>query len=274
MPYRYSISIHVGTEPKDKSVAREHTGSWTEQIWSANLVDVNGADMVKLLTARAAFLPAQCAITGVRIANFSIDVNKLVPKGTSLVKVNYPGNTEFSLDLPQACMRFSGQGDGTSNAVRYTARAFPSNGITNGEWNNNGFIRTRVNNFIKLIVQQSWKTVVRDLTQTPYRVLEITAGVAKVTPAPTLAVNDFVRLVRVKDTNGNPVSGVFLVSAVAGSNVTLADFPAVTVKTSGHLRKDLLSVVAYGSLAVDRVGAKKIGAPLEKFRGRQSKRAA
>lgn len=275
MPFRYSIAFHFASDPKIKSQARPHAGGWTEQIWSASRVDVAGGAMDTLLNTRANFLPIQATIIGVRIAEFEIDGNKLIPKGSGFVKTVFPGTGEFSTNVPQDCMKFSGGGDGVSNRVKYTARCFPDEGIENGEFNGNALIKTRCTSFANKLVKDNWKTIGRDLSQPLVRIDNITNGVMVGIGLGGVVQGDFIRLIRVKDTNGDPVKGVFRIATIAGSAITLSGIDtAITVRNSGHFRKDAIALVAYASLAIDRVGVKKIGSPLEKYVGRQSKRTA
>lgn len=274
MPYKHSIIFHVTTAVTDATAAREHTGGWTEQIWSAGLIDWKSASSRRLLTRRAAFLPLQCSIVGVRSANFTIDGNKLVPVGASAVKLNFPGSSSYTVDVPQACMNFSGQADGAVNKVRYTARGFPDEGVVKGEFTGESVLKAKLKVFADTLVDDNWKTLVRDLSQPTSRVHSISAGGLLTTDgAVGFAVDDQIRLIRVHDVNGVAVKGVFRVASVASATTwTLANWTGATVGQSGNCRKDLLTTIAYGSLAFDRVGVKKIGAPLERYRGRRSKR--
>jgi len=274
MPFRYSICFHFASAPKDKGAARPHAGGWTEQLWSNSRVDPTDAAFDRLLTKRALFLPIEATIIGVRVAEFELAGNKIIPKGSGLIKVAYPGSSSFSTNLPQDCMKLSGGGDGTSNRVKYTARCFPDEGIFNGEWNNEGSLRTRLTNFCKEVVQNNWKTLARDLSQPLIRIAGIDGGVITTVGAHGMVINDYIRLVRVRDDEGDPVIGVFRVTAVTSETITCGtSLAGVESRGSGGLRKDALAIVAYGALAIDRVGVKKIGAPLERYVGRQSKRA-
>lgn len=274
MAFKHSILFNATTDPKDKASARAHTAGWTEQVWSSARIDWSLTSNNRLLSRRAQFLPVQAAIIGVRSAEFDIDGNKLVPKGASVVKLSYPGSASYTLDSPQACMFFSGQGGGSANKVRYTARGFPDEGIINGEFSGEAILKGKLTIFANTLQADNWKTLVRDLSQPASRILGIQAG-GTVTHdgAVSYAVGDYVRLIRVLDTNGNSIRGVFRVSLVGDSeHVTLQNWGGQTVNISGHFRKDLIGIIAYGPTAFDRVGVKKVGAPFEKYRGRRSKR--
>jgi hypothetical protein len=135
-----------------------------------------------------------------------------------------------------------------------------------------------VNAFIRKLSGGQFGFIGRDKTQASVRVWSAsqTDGIRiDQTPVTGLVVGDFVRLNRVIATNGDPVTGTFRVATPVVAGVfTVANWPIgmVVSKPSGTLRVDKIAFMAYTDAKVVRAVVKKVGSPLEKYRGRRSKR--
>ena len=127
----------------------------------------------------------------------------------------------------------------------------------------------------------------RDITNNPEsRVVSITsadpvthASVIITQSATGAAVGDYIILRRVRDDDGIPVQGSYLVSAIGASGgftaYTVANGPTQTVTTpNGTARTDKLVLATYTGGQPNRLVARKVGRPFQQYRGRRSRQRA
>lgn len=173
-------------------------------------------------------------------------------------------------------LEISGTTAGQPNSSRFTLRGIPDSQVTNGEYAPTPAFRGFVADLLAYYLQGApYGFVGRDLSNASFRVNLILDGVLTTGAVIPGVVNNqtFIRLHKVRDVNGNPVKGAFLVTAGAGTqNLTLAGFPAVSVGTSGTVRIDSLRFFPYSALQPGRILVRKIGRPFASYRGRASRR--
>lgn len=275
MPTRFSYIFGITTEADDRESASPHSGGWSESWWQP--ADAGFEDwVVRLGTLRATILPKQAAIVGIRRALYTIAGNKLIPRGTSSMKILLPGNPARECDLPQVALQCAFTGP-LGNTSRATLRGMPDDVMSKGEYRPNADMKGRVTRFLNEIVSQTWGFIGRDLSKPVAKITSISSlGVAKLEGNIGAQVNDFVRLLNVRDDTGTAVTGVFQVTAtdLGGAQLTLANWPAgVVVMGSGGMRVDAAAFVNINGAEVSRAVVRKIGAPFEKYRGRASKKS-
>lgn len=282
MPTHVSWIFAVTTDPTDRQAASPHSGGWTEGHWLPDATQISLVIQGEVAEARSSFLPRQVDIIGWRVSNFTISGNKLLPKGTSAVKKRFPGASNWTVDVPQASLSFSSAIAGKTNGTRFVSRGISDEMVVRGEYQPTAAYSRAVQSYIDRLLGVPFPgegggpvygAIVRDLTQESFRVLSINDPTIVLDQPVGLAVNDYIRLRRVKGTNHLPISGSFRITAINGGVLTVANLPALSLaRESGFARKDVMVFGSYGAINPDRVEVKKIGGPLQRYRGRRSKR--
>jgi hypothetical protein len=274
MPSKVTYIFNVATQPDNLQVANIHTAGWSESYWQPALIPATFPAINALATKRALLLPATASIVGVRVAQYTISGNRLLPQGASTSSVRFPGNSAFATDLPQVSLQCSGRSIAGANTSRFVLRCIPDEMMVGGEYKPTPAFSTALTNFFNLLKGgNGWSFIGRVISNPTFRVDRIAAGVLE--SGITLNVDDFVRLLRVTDTLGNAVTGAYRVSAIGGPPVgyTLAGFPAgTTVVNSGLCRLDEIALFNFSDVSFKRAGVRKVGRPSESYRGRASRR--
>lgn len=123
--FKYTFIYQMTTNPVGAQSRR--TGGWSESIYFDTGTLVDGVN--SWAAARAALLPPQAAIVGLR-------VQQVVPtagKGRTRA-LNFTG-TAPETDQPQAALLYTAAAITEGNASRRTLRCFPDSWITGGELN-------------------------------------------------------------------------------------------------------------------------------------------
>ena len=262
------------TAPDDRTAAQPRTGGWSEGFWAQGVVPIGATGVDRLATKRARMLPAQAAIVGIRAAQYDISGNKVLPKGASTAKVNYPGDATLVCDIPQMAMEMAGTATGAVNASRFCIRGFPDIEVKGGEYTPDDIFKGKMTQYCNEVANGGWGFIGRDLTQAAQRVMKIVGNVVTL-QAPIAAVvgQDYLIFRRCYDSSGNPVTGSFLITAMAGADVTLGAFPNRTLTVpSGTARVDKIVYCDFDTVAPARIVARKVGRPFASYRGRQSKK--
>lgn len=270
---RLTNILQVTTTPTDLTKARAHTGGWSESFWTTlNPVGFEPAWLTQQ-TKRALLLPSSAAIVGFRTQQYTIAGNKLLPGGSTSGRQNMPGALGSSADLPQVALMLNAAANGAPNNARMILRGMPDPVMVGGEYQPAPFFSALVTQFCNSMIGFNFGFIGRDLSQASVRVLKIANNVITVDqlPGTGLAVGDFIRFHRVYDSGGNPVKGDYVVSTIAGNDITVAGLAVVVTKPSGTLRRDLLTYLPFGNLYPVRAVVKKVGRPFEQYRGRRSK---
>ena len=273
MPTRMTAIFSLTTQPVNRATANPHTGGWSESWWTL-LAGVNlDAQFRLLLSARARMLPASAQIVGSRRADFTIAGNRLLPGPAQSKEQYYPGNSQFVTDLPQASLQIKGSAATGPNRNSWYLRGIPDDMIVGGEFSPTRAFTTSVGNFTDFLATGSWGFVGRDLNQPRVRVLSLAGGILQTDGAiPGVAMGSFIRLSRVYDTQNDPIIGTFAVTNVAGTLYTVLGLTGRTVLVpSGTCRNDVLVYSAYAAVNYNRAGTRRVGRPLEGYRGRRSR---
>jgi hypothetical protein len=277
---RMTALFSLTTTPVNRATANPHTGGWSESWWTTQSGPTLATSFTNLLKLRAALLPASAQITGSRQSTFTIQGNRLIPGPTSSSEQNFPGNANYVTDLPQAALQLKGYGDSVSNHNSFYLRGIPDAMIVGGEYSPTRPFGNAVSAF-KAALVGPWGFVARDLSQPRLQVLAL----VQATPPPPnqailqlagvlagVAANSFLRFSRVYGSDGNPIKGAFAVTQPPVGNLYTLQMPNVNpvFRPSGTARLDLLTYIAYSSVAYNRAGVKKVGRPSEGYRGRRS----
>ena len=262
------------TSPTQAIDAQPHSGGWTESFWLPGTAPIDNWDNYAAFRAR--LLPKQAALIGYRQQIYTVNGNRLIPGGSASVKKIVPGNSGYDCDVPQMALEISGRAATLANTAKFTLRGIPDSQVTNGEFAPTPPFKTALGNFLaNMASPPPYYFVGRDLTQIPQRIVSITGGVLKTQLALAGVVADqtWIRILKCKDDNGRAVKGTFLCTLVAAGNLyTLQGMSQEVTKGNGTARVDALTVIPYNKLSAGRVTVKKIGRPLQSYRGRASKR--
>lgn len=104
MSFRYDMLFQLTTQPAQASKAISHTAGWSESHWRQNLLDASDQTLTRMLNAHAAMLPKQASMVGLRIGQFTIAGNRVLPGQTSIRKFLKPGQALYSCDVPQMAL--------------------------------------------------------------------------------------------------------------------------------------------------------------------------
>jgi len=274
MPSKLTFIFQAATKAANPATARDHTGGWTESIWRPD-VSTTADTIANISIARGRVLPEQMSIVGYRQQVYILDGNTLKPGGATTGLLNQPGVRGLPCDLPQIALQCALRTADAPNIGRLILRGIPDSQMQTGEYTPTAQFELDMKAFLATLVGTQCRFLGRNLSQPNVRIESITANVMT-TDAPTGAGNgNFVRLLRVRDTFGRPVTGTFRCTNVVGNVHTLAGFdPNIVVLNSGRARLDLLQLFPISGGTTGRSRVKKIGRPFESFRGRASKRSA
>lgn len=240
MAVRTSLIFGVTTETNQPTNSRPHSGGWSESVWSGDdTVDIS--DIRALAERRSRLLPKQIQIIGYRTAKYSLENGVLTPQGANAGNFRYPGYSGWTCDMPQIGLMLSLRAN-LGNTSRQTIRGLPDEMVTTGEFQPTPTFLANLREYLSLLVDGQWGFIGRLLSNATARILSITdAGVVTLAEAADLNENNFVRLLRVRDNDGNPVTGRYRIGPVtnAGTTFTLIGYNhGVSVSSVGRIRKD------------------------------------
>lgn len=273
---RITILMQITTAPNDRTEADPHTAGWSESYWVNGDIATATVSVQELLTKRALLLPAQGAIVGVRNAKYDIVGNALVPKGASTARLRKAGSGTYGTDQPGVSLMLACTGTNVPNATKMCIRGIPDVVIIGGEYGPDTTFKGRMTQFTTLL-KSGWGFVGRDLSQPAQKVISIAGNV--VTLAATVGGNnnvDNLIFKKVRDNDGNPVKGSYLMTAGGGTaTYTLAGgLNRTKTVPGGTARLDKIAFFTFQTVDVDRAVLRKVGRPFASYRGKASKKAA
>jgi hypothetical protein len=276
MPQKLTILFSYTSVPVNAQNAQPRSAGWSESHWNNSTLPINSPFITNLITRRAPLLPKQANITGVRVQQFTIAGNKLLPGRSASASILLPGNNAYNANSPTDCMMAAFTANGTPNGGRFSMKCIPDEVVVQGEYNGDAAYNLLLANYYTRLIQDAWGFVGRDLTQPSSRVLAVTLG-----GQVTLAANvggaqgqDFLRFHRVKDENGVAVKGSFVANTIAGAVYTLGGYNGqIVTSPSGLARIDKLVYLNYGTITTSRTVGRKVGRPFILYRGRASRRS-
>ena len=273
MSFRYDMLFQLTTVPQQASKAISHTAGWSESHWRQNALDANDQLLTRMLNARAAMLPKQAAMVGLRIGQFTISGNRVLPGQTSIRKFLKPGQAGYSCDVPQMALELGASTSGI-NSSKFSVRGIPDNQVVQGEYAPTDNWDARLQEYINSLSAQGWQMIGRVLTNATQKIESVsTTGNCVTYDVPVFANGAQIRVLRCRDTNGFPISGVFQVSNLVGRAFDLSNWPqGSVVKNSGSVRVDAVDNFTIVDVEVSRVVVRKVGRPFEQYRGKRSKK--
>lgn len=275
MSYRYDMLFQLTTVPTQASKAISHTAGWSESHWRQNVLTQDDQILTRMLNARAGMLPKQAAMIGLRIGQFTIAGNRVLPGQTSIRKFLKPGQQGYSCDVPQMALELGASTSGV-NSSKFSVRGIPDNQVVQGEYAPTDAWDQRLQEYMNALSSQGWQMLGRVLTNETFKINGISAsGVCTLAVAPTFANGAQIRVLRCNDTNGAPVNGVYQASQVAGTTFVLNNWPqGVVVVAKGSVRVDAVDNFTLIDVEPSRIVVRKVGRPFEQYRGKRSRRRA
>lgn len=278
MPVRISLLFAVTTQVKNPTAAVAHSGGWSESFYlgGASFADVSVFQNWAL--ARSALLSGLASVIGFRQQLVTIQGNKLLPGGTGAGSFFYPGNYVGDLNAPQDSLQLNFTVNSQPGSLRHRIAAVPDSVISGGEYNGDPVYQGYIINYTGKVIALGFGAITRDLNKADATVRSIAGGVITTNTSTGAALGQYIRLRRVKDANGIPVEGTFLVTAIVNNAdgsvaYTVFDPPTQVVSTpNGTARLDVLVFNAVSGGQVARLVVRKIGRPFSGYRGRRSKR--
>lgn len=278
MPLRVTILLAVTTDPTDKVAASPHSGGWSESFHMNSSLFVDRSIFTKWASARANILAGECSIIGFRQQLVTISGNKLLPGGSGAGTLNVPGAYATDMNAPQDALMLNFGLTGQPTQVRIRLAGLPDSQVARGEYQPQSSMKAQVTNYINQVIGSGFGSIVRDLTVPDARVKGYVGGVLTTLTATGALAGQYIRLRRVRDDNGRPVEGAFLVTAVVANadgttSYTLFGGPGSTVtRPNGTARHDLLAFATLLNGTPNRLVVRKVGRPFVQYRGRRSKR--
>lgn len=230
-----------------------------------------------MLTLRRKLLSEGATVQAVRAQEFTIAGRNLVPTGRSLVRdVGLPGLSKTQRDHPHVSLQLSlGFVQGQGGRVRYRLGGVPDAQVVGGEAAFSVAYRADLARYLTGL--GAWGSIVRIRTGLPrFKIREITdlnvlSGKA---PLAGFAVNDWVRIDRIKLTSGKVVGGFAKVLATnLPATISLAFWPngAGTGGSVGKYQRGFVPFDASRCRFV-RILRRAVGRPFVRLRGRRSRR--
>lgn len=280
MPVRQTLLFAVTTVAKDPTQAAPHSGGWSESFYVGGSGFTDITVFKKWASSRAVLLSGLASVIGYRQQLYTISGNKLLPGGSGGGQFFYPGNYAGDLNAPQDSLQLNFVVNTQPNSIRHRIAAVPDTIISGGEYNGDTTYQGYLSTYFSVVIGFGFGAITRDLTRPDATVRSISGGVITTNTATGAALNQYIRLRRVKDSLGRPVEGTFLVAAIVNNAdgsvaYTVIDPPTQTVTTpNGTARLDLLVFNTFSSANVGRLVVRKVGRPFAAYRGRRSKRTA
>jgi hypothetical protein len=274
MAYKYTMLFQVTTNPEDLGVANPHTGGWSESFWRNDLIDRTNPILTRLFQARARLLSGRASMVGYRIAQYTLNGNKAYPGSANTGRLQFPGPSTVETDIPQMALDCTGATAG-QNTSRFSIRNIPDGIVLQGEYQPTPTYKGFVTQYLNTLVSDQWSMIGRDFDQPSYRVVSVDGGRATFAAGNNFATGDYVRMFRVRDTQGRAISGAFLLEPTTppSTDFLLQGWPQGRIVTnSGTARRDIINVFRFTLCAASRISIRKVGRPFEQYRGRRSRR--
>lgn len=274
---RQTLLMQVTTDPQNRAVSAPHSGGWSESFYIAGTTPITGKLLNNLATQRANLLASECTIVGYRSQLVTISGNRLLPGGTGGGSLNFPGGGGGNIGGVENSLMVNFTLNGQPTTVRHRLAGLPDIQVVFGEYAGNVPYPNALNVYLGALTDVGAGGIVRDISGNPEARVVSLAGAVLTTQSTTgAAVGDYIILRRVRDENGDPVTGSYLVSAAAVVGgmftYTLLNPPGQTVtKPNGTCRRDVLTFASYTGLNVGRLVYRKIGRPFQQYRGRRSR---
>lgn len=247
---------------------RGRVAGWTESWYKIGTPEAVLDSIKVLCTPRAALMPLNSKIIGQRLQ---------VIGGRSMSdNVVFTGRTRLTNDIPQMAAQCVVGSAGQAQKKSFSVRGLPDDCVTGGDYTGANGLGASFAAFFRRLADDAWQWQARDTSIAATPIVSIAADGTFVLAAPMIfAVGDYVNLVRVKNVTGRSVKGDFFVETkVDNQHGKLFNWTGGQVNLAGKMRVRAYTypVVSRDLGKVIQVMVRKVGRPLNPYRGRATKR--
>jgi hypothetical protein len=266
-----SLLIQFTTNPNNRQVSAAHAGGFSEQFWfNGNPIIQAAANAIA--SFRASMLPIESTVIGLRQQIYTVNGNKLLPGGSSVVPLNFPGSNNYTLDNPQSCLNLRLQTGGGPNVGRYCMRNLPDEVVVNGEFQPDGAFTANLNIWKNTLAGNGFGFVGRNLAALKTVVLGSDGINLLVGSTAGFNVGDYVRFLKVHAITGGTIEGSYQIIAITAPNkLQFIHNIGSDAASGGNVRSDGIGFFATSAVATQRASVRKVGRPFAGYRGRRSK---
>lgn len=258
MIFRYS----TGTgRPAGMSESWYYSGDMTQAMTA----------LKSLCNARSALLPAQCSIVGQRLQDVSNTVRSLTDNQI------FPGAARgLEQDAPQIAVQCLVKTLDESQSKNFSMRMMPDDAVFRGDFTPGvNFPLALFSSFATSLVTNGMRWRARRFTNPKIAIISVAAdGTFLLAQDLDYVQGDSLTLLRVKNTNGRSVTGNYYVQTRTDArNGKFANWGGSIVAGKGFVRKLNFDypLVGLGKFKVIRSMVRKVGRPLDLYRGRATK---
>lgn len=250
--------------------------SWYSDLAPADLIPA----MKEVAKARVAGLGSNIALFGYRISDTAPNSRAYVVQEPTDIQ---SATDADALNVPNDAALCMIKGSAPGTVKRYWMHAVDDQYIAAGDFVGATFQRIAAR-FVNALAGYAFKFRYKDTSQVPQNVgsIDATGNVVMLANVAGVAKNTLVQLLRVKNTSGRAVTGIYKVSAFTdASHFQLANWNGSVVAASGQIRflQYLYTVVpsvpithsAFTNVTV-RPGTRKVGRPFGQLVGRRPAR--
>lgn len=251
-------------------------GGWSES-WIDDVGTFDNESLTRLvnlyLRHRLNFAGSTCGCVGARVRRLD------VPTARPVLYKFQPPRQNFNQPLGDAGFMtletIGSSASGKKRAFRFAC--MPDSQVINGTWQPSGTSRTAYAALMKFLVTDVSYIAGQDPAAVQSPILSVsTTGAVKLSQPIALAVGDFVRLKRVRESNGVSRAGIFAVATVVDSfNFTVLGWKGLTdIQYSGQAQKYSIIYEPVASSTDPEIVSRKMGRPFFLPRARKFKRKA
>lgn len=256
-------------------------GGFSESYWFPQAVTKIGFQ--NWANKRANLMGADVQITGWRQTPYTYTNNKLIPGRSSVGVLSKFGLNKWRTNSADDALRILATANSVPVSFNVFLHAPPDDVIDSGQYIGGNDFGENFDAFTAAFLAGGnapiW--VGRDPTQIAQQVVAVDGAAHTITTQASIAavaMANYVRLRRVYDDNGIPITGSYLCTLVtpnvADGSVTyrLAGLPARTrITPSGTARIDRIAQAPITTLDVRSLGERKAGRPSGLYRGRRTR---
>lgn len=265
--YKCIAKFDLGTNRSGASSGRR-IGGWTEGVYSQSSdFAALRVSFEELCRRRANLLPLGATIFGQRY-------QLIDPTGRTVsTTVIFPGST-WATDVPQMCLNFAVPAASTPNVRNFCLRGLPDTLVKEGEYLPDPDYSFALDVWKAQLAP--FRFAASTLSNGPIAINSIAGDGTFVLQQPlTYAANDYLNVSRAKNSGGQSFNGRFWVKVrTDAQNGQFGNWPHGAT-LGGTVRLDDTIYPLFDSTATitPKVGQRKVGRPLNGYRGRASNRA-
>lgn len=267
-PFKYTFMYNVVAG--NPSRPNDRFGGFADSYFRDADIGFDHTFVTNLYNFRSSTLSNQCTLVGIRIADTG---NKNISRIRKYGIQGTWSGPDPSGDFPSAAIFASGVGTVGGQGHRLLLRGLPDVASVGGTISGSYSLDNICGPFFQALRDGHWAQKQINLTAAAVSLRSISGlGVATSKTPHTFAVNDFVTLLRQRDSNGNPIGGgTFLVDQVTDNlHFRLASWTITTGTKGGSVRKVVDPILnQYADLKVSDVTTRKVGKAFFQYRGRQ-----